>query len=109
MTPKAQRIAICLHVKEISPAWRFTMTEGTKMPGHAQQEEIFLLQMPDYPNDLNAMHEVEKGLFARNDWSACNFEIELGKLTYGSWEWHATAAQRAEAFLKTIGKWEDDK
>ena len=23
--------------------------------------------------------------------------------------WHATASQRAEAFLRTIGKWEEDK
>jgi hypothetical protein len=30
------------------------------------------------------------------------------KTTLGNQMWHATAEQRAEAFLKTIGKWEDD-
>jgi hypothetical protein len=65
---------------------------------------------PDYLNDLNAMHEAEKVL--RDDREAA-FRGWLW-LAHGQPEMrcaivHATAAQRAEAFLKTIGKWEDDK
>lgn len=63
---------------------------------------------PDYLNDLNAMHEAEASLFGRNDWSASKYETLLTRMT-SSWAWHATAAQRAEAFLRTIGKWEEGK
>lgn len=62
----------------------------------------------DYLNDLNAMHEAEASLFGRNDWSASKYEILLTRMT-SYWAWHATASQRAEAFLRTIGKWEDGK
>lgn len=61
---------------------------------------------PYYFKDLNAMHEVEASLFGRNDWSACKYERLLTRMT-SSWAWHATAAQRAEAFVKTIGKWKE--
>lgn len=55
-------------------------------------------------NDLNAMHEAEKMLLELSDdvspWEL--FESYLGPVPV-----HATAAQRAEAFLRTIGKWDD--
>lgn len=61
--------------------------------------------VPDYPNDLNAMHEAEGVLFG----IACeNYARQLcgvGLLYYPVA--HATARQRAEAFLRTIGKWRD--
>jgi hypothetical protein len=53
------------------------------------------------------MHEAEKAmsLDGRN-----NYIDLLGMTYHDSWEFcRATAAQRAEAFLRTIGKWEDDK
>ena len=62
--------------------------------------------IPDYCNDLNAMHEAEKILFTTNNWDACAYEYVLQKETT-SWAWHSTAKQRAEAFLKTICKWEE--
>lgn len=69
--------------------------------------------LPDYLNDLNAMHEAEKILTEEDQWKqilllAGNPDetkmglIELRKVV------RATAAQRAEAFLKTIGKWENE-
>jgi hypothetical protein len=65
---------------------------------------------PDYLNDLNAMHEAEK-VFLKME-TLCFWETYSNRLT-SSLGWidifHATAAQRAEAFLRTIGKWEDDK
>lgn len=60
--------------------------------------------LPDYCNDLNAMHEAEKILFTMNNWEACTYETALQTETT-SWAWHATAKQRAKVFLKTIGKW----
>jgi hypothetical protein len=64
--------------------------------------------LPDYLNDLNAMHEAENVLFGRNDWSSCKYDEYLDVAT-SSWKWNATASQRAEAFLRTIGKWEESK
>ena len=62
--------------------------------------------LPDYLNDLNAMHEVEMTLEGMQQISY------LAKLHennhYCSWGGTcATAAQRAEAFLKTINIWEE--
>ncbi len=59
--------------------------------------------LPDYLNDLNAMHEAEKVL---TDMQSIRYEARLGRIGR---IFNATAAQRAEAFLRTIGKWEDEK
>jgi hypothetical protein len=69
---------------------------------------------PDYCNDLNAMHEAEKTL-TEHQWDeyervlrlvcdGCSYYEGAGKELL-----HATAAQRAEAFLRTLGKWEETK
>ena len=55
---------------------------------------------PDFLNDLNAMHEAEKVLTA-DQWHKYD--------RLNGWKWNATATQRAEAFLRTIGKWEESK
>ncbi len=59
----------------------------------------------DYCNDLNAMHEAEKTLNNGQIEIYCGF---LHKKNHGVW-WgtHVTARQRAEAFLRTLGKWEE--
>ena len=64
--------------------------------------------VPDYLADLNAMHEAEKTL---TDKAHEEFRLNLydvigddSRLIVSS-----TAAQRAEAFLRTIGKWEESK
>ena len=65
-------------------------------------------RLPDYLNDLNAMHEAEKVLTMeqRNAYFfTLNTAVSNGE---GFWHLlHATAAQRAEALLRTLGKWED--
>jgi hypothetical protein len=60
----------------------------------------------DYCNDLNAMHEAEKMLVGRNNWELCDYVQRLNTATT-SWIAFATAKQRAEEFLKTLGKWEE--
>lgn len=73
------------------------------------------VELPDYPNDLNAMHEAEKGLrgmdrneYARHLFCAIQAPKEIPNTT---WEKavFATAAQRAEAFLRTLNLWDDSK
>ena len=66
-------------------------------------------RMYDFCADLNAMHEAEKTLDedCRN-----GFRLELLNVTnskyFGDFKHiHATARERAEAFLRTVGKWEE--
>ena len=66
-------------------------------------------QLPDYCNDLSAMHEAEKSL---NPSLAGCYARTLTSIAWQSEQpvfapMSATAAQRAEAFLRTIGKWEE--
>lgn len=72
----------------------------------------------DYCNDLNAMHEAEKTLTIQqkeNEYSDNLTQVVIylkRGLTIGLVEYlgiHATARQRAEAFLRTLGKWEERK
>jgi len=67
--------------------------------------------IPNYTQDLNAMHEAEKVLTVdqRSDYDMVLMDVIIKQFQIhkGMWIWHATAAQRAEAFLRTIGKWED--
>jgi hypothetical protein len=73
--------------------------------------------LPDYCNDLNAMHEGERSLnsqhvqdYTLNLLSVTNNDGTRFHGTLGCFAHvHATARQRAEAFLKTIGKWEEAK
>ena len=62
--------------------------------------------LPDFLNDLNAMHEVENEVLTTAQMTTMSQYLHrrLGVL----WGF-ATASQRAEAFLRTIGKWEEAK
>ena len=68
--------------------------------------------IPDFSGDLNEMHEAEKTLKGyeqihtyvwhlsnRKDWET-DFKLM---------EVHISARDRAEAFLRTLGKWEEAK
>ena len=84
-----------------------TMMSGWWMPCGALTTDINML--PDYLNDLNAMHEAEKVLtgYQQTVTYSDNLTKIVGYHTFDSA--HATAAQRAEAFLKTLGLWEDEE
>jgi hypothetical protein len=63
----------------------------------------------DFCTDLNAMHEAEKTIFS---YYATVYSNKLAKVTGAEMSddtdyFCATARQRAEAFLKTLGKWEE--
>jgi hypothetical protein len=69
----------------------------------------------DYCTDLNAMHEAEQQLWRKDYYMRHDYVDELGKLLNPhNWQrmeasdmLDATARQRAEAFLRTLGKWEE--
>lgn len=63
---------------------------------------------PDYPSDLNAMHNAENQC-NENGLSLIRYHDLLIKEHGTLGAITATAAQKAEAFLKTIGKWDDSK
>lgn len=117
MRPETQRIAIA---EACGNKWTKAddgWWDGPKGNDGIAYEKM-LARLPDYLSDLNAMHEAEKTL---KDWS--KYVCFVAKVICGdirpkvsgndyhvasSALLHATASQRAEAFLRTIGKWEDD-
>ncbi len=69
--------------------------------------DINVSALKKYCNDLNAMHEAENILTREQIEVYCE---HLNPKYHGIWFGiHATARQRAEAFLRTIGKWEGAK
>jgi hypothetical protein len=83
-----------------------TQTAFSKLHGYDE--------LPNYCEDLNAMHEAYLTMTEDNQWE---FVKTLVDYTPGSFPLlsrseslvlaNATARQRAEAFLKTVGKWEE--
>ena len=63
--------------------------------------------IPNYCNDLNAMHEAEKMLDKNNFISYLRRVIISGHIDCLENCVFATARQRAEAFLRTKGLWRD--
>lgn len=64
--------------------------------------------LPDYPRDLNDMHEAEKILTPeqRDDYVERLSPTGTSRCPHSTFAvLHATADQRAVAFLKTLGKW----
>ena len=84
-------------------------------------ELVFRHSIPDYCNDLNTMHEAEKVLdmHQQYDYGEALARMRIGAefddpegFSPNGWGYYspitATAAQRAEAYLKTIGKWQQE-
>lgn len=98
MTPEDQRIAIAK-----ACGWtRFTpdTIQFTARRGDGKWDLI-----PDYLNDLNAMHEAEKVLTWKQQ---VVYRTMLQKLCVTLTDAHmATAAQRAEAFLRVHNLWRE--
>lgn len=108
MSPESQRIAIA----EACGWEHIAFNRGWIKAGDGETQCV----IPDYLNDLNAMHEAEyvlypsqyklyiktiAGLLPPFDSDTARFaDFMVG---------NANAAQRAEAFLRTIGKWKDAK
>jgi hypothetical protein len=88
-------------------AYQFVLTPEGKLVTHNS--------IPDYIGDLNAMHEAEKVLTQDQmiDYSRHVGKLVTSHLPASRAAWmdfkliNSTAAQRAEAFLRTIGKWEE--
>ena len=68
-------------------------------------------RIPDYLNDLNAMHEAVKSLpqNLKPRYFACLCAVVSGAVALHGYSeaTEATAAQRAEAFLRTLNQWNE--
>lgn len=64
--------------------------------------------LPNYTTDLNAMHSAEKCLIKQGQRTRYVFQLQTicGGENFGD-NYFATAHQRAEAFLRTLGKWKE--
>ena len=124
MSPDSQRIAIaeaCGWTKCRLAIKGAGAPERGKSPYGVPPRRGYEVSLPNYTQDLNAMHEVEETL-TEHEWNQM-FEwlIHIRWRDANATERHgigkqkalspsrATAAQRAEAFLRTIGKWEGAK
>lgn len=110
MTPEQINIAIAEHLgldvcREPDPTggrWNkaFFTPDAAAIRRKNWPNSASVRTVPNYCGDLNAMHEAEKSLSDMIDYygeleGVCNFTLPIC----------ATAAQRAEAFLRTVGKW----
>jgi len=123
MTPQAQRVALATLA-----GWSFC-----NHPKCQRWHDPVLNQpgdLPDYLNDLNAVHELENTLLTNDDHreayahmlsqiipqnfncGPAGFDTIDGTDIMVHTEFdllHSTAAQRCEALLRTLGKWTEDE
>jgi len=104
MNKEQQRIAIaelCGWTEIISTPFDPQPPKGRECAGANWGKPI-----PDYPNDLNAMHDAEKVLTGG---LRSKYDAELGIIAARDrcFIWETTASQRAEAFLRAMGKWQE--
>ena len=110
MTPEKQRIAIA----EACGWDSIGMFNGNPHqpagfpPGINTRPE----SLPDYLNDLNAMHEAEKAIPDHLRWQySSNVTDIVRRCAREAYDFMssltATAPQRAKALLRIIGKWEE--
>jgi hypothetical protein len=80
------------------------ITEVTGLWDHPYSSDT--RRMMDFCSDLNAMHEAEAALTEDQLWIMAR---QIERNWEDQWYFRATARQRAEAFLRTLDKWEDSK
>lgn len=107
--PKQYEYILQSPTQELRVLPEFTVAHADHKTDHI----IGIKRLPDYLNDLNAMHEAEKRL---NDAQWKVYEALVSDATYQAIKGlnprpkyfrpiAATAHQRAEAFLRTLGLW----
>lgn len=76
--------------------------------GYCTKESAAKDRLPNYYGNLDAMHEAEKTLTGAEG-GDYDLYLWLAIQRDGSRpaSWHATAPQRFESFLRTIGKWKE--
>lgn len=117
MTAQEMNIAIAKWM-----GWKFDHLRKIAMPPESDQIQLRLYpgfsfsnydNVPNYAGDLNAIHEAERELTEdlHDRWVVDLAEV-TGAIIFEGYSdmfvgFHATAAQRCEALLKTIGRWKE--
>lgn len=117
MTPEALRIAIAE-----SRGWTCINSSGVvpigldpKLVRLGYAAITCLQRLPDYLNDLNAAREMESGLTDANSQQYYDELRAVQRRLFGcvtDWQFqmiHAPAAQRAEAYARTLGIYKETK
>jgi hypothetical protein len=125
MTPEQQRIAIATACgwtaeQDSNGYWRaVSHKHGNAVELWLSERSVWSFGIPDYLNDLNAMHEAEKVLTYEQkrrfvfwldylnpsaDIHSCDRKNDMRLEVFGLI--HATAAKKDEAFLRTLGLWQ---
>lgn len=130
MSPESQRIAIAKvcgwKQTQVPDGLSFSEPKVPKFRIMWVKDENLITQtikLPDYLNDLNAMHEAEKCLFqSKPGYYNRSYFFALVNIIYNfdpsetGWDGdarvcckvtHSSASQRAEGFLRTLNLWED--
>ena len=129
MKPERMRIVLAewdgWRIEICGAAWILRRPDNTvASSGHRADHDIRSLEdyqatwksemlWPDYPNSLDAVHELEAKLPSEE---RTNYQFYLDKICSTAkdshcscWDFiHATAAQRCEALLKTLNLWEEE-
>jgi len=115
MTPEEQRIAIAEACGKLNkPECRPTIEELEAILASNERLKVTIqpdgsvLALPDYIDDLNAMHVAENTLSEYDKINHYDYELSRVCNHHQGNTIRATSAQRAEAFLRAIGKWKDE-
>lgn len=113
MTPEAKRIAIAeacgwtIETQKEPQSWVFGGWPPNTPSYGKTINTTYYRQLPDYLNDLNAMHEAEKVLAREQATEYSHIVYRSANREYNYPAAYlamcATAAQRADAFLEAIG------
>ena len=117
MNKEQQRIAIAeacgwTAEQDSNGYWRaVNKKNGNAVELWLSEQNVWSVGIPDYLNDLNAMHDAEQYLFKDvHQWRYFinNLRDATGEDPFLAVA-HATAPQRAEAFLRTLELWEEEE
>lgn len=122
MSPESQRIAIA----EVC-GWKWIEPEENKCGGLKSPSGDWVIrswrigadmtcldvlrELPDFLNDLNAMHRAEETLSELNKIKYVSYLLTCREIKESTmWVFsHAGASVRAKAFLKTLGLWKEEQ
>ncbi len=122
MTDNEQCVAIAEWMGELDPVKCKPSIEQLEAILASSEHRVVVTMEPsgevrsvrDYTHDLNAMHDAEKRL-ERHDKNEEQIELNnyvqhlmrISRASGNHYTYQATAAQRAEALLRTVGLWRE--
>jgi len=90
--------------------WRVFSPDGRLTQRDFTGDDFRAVYVPNYTRSLDAMHDAEKHLDRHCllvDYLQSLSRVLIAADLDSNWSFHATAAQRAEAFLRTLNLWKE--